>query len=407
MFHTITALVLAAVVVCGCCKNPRENKKRLVLLYIAATEASLSPYAENNVTDMLQGYVPKKNSKTEELLVLFQNRDNSTATGRSDAVLSRYYKNNSGNIIKEDITNYGNEFNACDPATLARVLAEAEAISKPAYRSMLISSHGTGCLPIGYFDSSGEKSGAKRLSSDADGISDLSRLKIRESVGYDSYTKNEIDIRDFAAAVSKYHWESILFDCCYMSTVEVAYEVRGCCDYVVGSPTEILITGFPYTVILEQLFKSPGKEGLEYICQKYYDLYQGQSGSLQSGTIALTDCSQLDALATICANIIATRRPEMEAVARLNVQHYFYSAKKDYFFDLAHYFEQFATAEQFAQFSAQMDKAVPYKAATEKFIGLKIDHYSGLSVYIPHPSYPILNAYYRQLAWNQAVKIVE
>ena len=230
---------------------------------------------------------------------------------------------------------------------------------------------------------------------------------MRESIGYDSTSHDEMDIREFARAMSAYHWESALLDCCYMGTIEVAYQLKDCCDYVIGSPTEILITGFPYLVILDQLFNHPGKEGLENICREYYTMYQAQSGALQSGTIALVKCSELDALANICANIVDASRSEMESVKRSNIQRYFYNADKDYFFDLAHYFESFATEEQYSSFSAQMNLAVPYKASTAKFLGINMLHYSGLSCYVPSASYPKLNAYYTQLEWNKKVKIIK
>ena len=380
-----------------------KAEKRMVLLYIAATEASLSPYAEGNVTDMLREYVPQKNSKKEELLVFFQMRDTDSPTKRSDATLKRYYTANNGKVAEELISNFGNEFNAADPESFSQVLALAESTCQPTYRSLLISSHGTGWLPVGYFDANNGESVMSILPK----TKAYSRMQVRESIGYDSNTRDEIDIRAFARALGAYKWESVLMDCCYMGTVEVAYQIKDCCDYMIGSPTEILITGFPYTVILDQLFNHPGREGLENICEAYYQLYQGQSGALQSGTIALVCCGELDALAGICAEIIATDRSDMQDVVRNNVQHYFYNAKKDYFFDLAHYFETFATSSQYARFATQLDKAVPYKAATAKFLGVEMVHFSGLSCYIPSESYPKLNAYYAQLDWNQKVKVIE
>ena len=409
----LTAILLVPMTACSDWFTPRETNTRMVLLYIAATERALSPYADGNISDMLREYVPSKKSNDQQLLVFFQNLDTDSPTNRSDATLTRYYTSNSGKIVAELVSNFGNEFDAADPESLARVLKLAESTCKPTTRCMLISSHGTGALPIGYFDGDGEKSSdafsisrASYSEGDAPAINP-SRMAMRESIAYDSHSHNEIDIRDFAQVLGEYHWESVLLDCCYMGAVEVAYQMRQCCDYIIGSPTEILITGFPYPVILDQLFNHPGEEGLKAICQAYYDLYQSQTGALQSGTIALVNCSEMDALADICADITASRRSEMEAVKRLNVQHYYYNSRKDYFFDLGHYFELFASEEQYERFSAQLDKAVPFKASTKQFLGINIEHYSGLSCYVPSASYPILNAYYKQLAWNQRVKILE
>ena len=388
VLHMLLVICLTVATGCGEFILP-TGEKRMVLVYIAASESSLTSYADGNVADLLHGHVPSRYSSTEDLLVFFQEHDNSTASRKSDATLTRYYAKGNGEIVKEPIASFGSDFDACTPESFAKVLATAEAASRPTIRTLLFSSHGTGWMPHGYFDSPGEKS------------------KSRKTIGYDCTTKNELDIRDFAAVLGKYHWEALLLDCCYMGTVESAYQLRNCCDWIIASPTEILVQGFPYTYILDQLFLYPGQTGLETICQRYYELYQGQSGSLQSGTISLTKCSELDNLADICANIVAQRRTEMEAVKRLDVQHYYYSPSKDYFFDLAHYFEKFATASQYSSFCEQLDKAVPFKKATAQFLGLKINRFSGLSIYIPDSRYVNLNAYYGDLDWNKKVKVIE
>ena len=389
--------------------NPTKPEKRMVLLYIAATEVTLSPYAENNITDMLNGYVPDRTSKTEELLVFFQNRDSESETLRSDATLTRYYTNRSGKVVQEVVATFDNTFDACTPESMAQVLAAAEAACSPTSRCLLFSSHGTGWMPSGYFDGGGESTlrMLSRQSVKESEYSDLSRLKIRESIGYDAKTKNEIDIRDFASVLGKYHWDAVLLDCCYMGTIEVAYELRNCCDWIIASPTEILITGFPYLILLENMFRTGDNSGLQTICQKYYELYQSQSGKLQSGTIGLVNCKELESLAQLCAKIVGESRTAMANVNRLGVQHYFYNQTKDFFFDFSHYFEQFASAESFASFSAQLKKAVPCCYTTEQFLGVDMEHFCGVSCYIPSPSYPKLNDYYKQLAWNQTVKIIE
>lgn len=38
----------------------------------------------------------------------------------------------------------------------------------------------------------------------------------------------------------------LVFDTCFMSSIEVLYEMRNSFDYIVSSPTEVLATGFPY-----------------------------------------------------------------------------------------------------------------------------------------------------------------
>ena len=44
------------------------------------------------------------------------------------------------------------------------------------------------------------------------------------------------------------HMDYILFDDCYMSSVEVAHALRHVTDYLIGSTSEIMAYGFPYAL---------------------------------------------------------------------------------------------------------------------------------------------------------------
>ena len=407
--HILAALAVTLLATgCGLINHDKDNEKRMVLFYIAATESSLSPYAETNIDQMVSGYIPSVDSKDQELLVFFQNKT-------TDATLRRYFTNHANQVAYEEIKSFGSDFNACTPEGLREVLEAAEEECKPKYRSLLFSSHGTGWMPEGYFNNSTDQaaSGSHVFKTKAgeDQIRSLSRLQAVSSVGYDSPSGNEIDIQDFAKVAGKWHWETIIFDCCYMGSVEVAYQIKDICDYMIASPTEILITGFPYRIILNELFNNPGKSGVEYIATKYYELYMAEQGIYQSGCIVSVDCSLMEPFAQVCADIVKDAGSRIAEVDRDAVQKYCYPSivkdGKDYFFDLAHYFEQFCTEEQYAQFSAALDQATVYKNSTEEFLRLKIEHYCGLSTYIPKASYKNLNAYYKTLAWNQKINILQ
>ncbi len=401
-FLNIALILCTLVFATGCPDDIKPEQKRMVLLYVAATEGSISGYAESNVVDLVKGHVPSKDSDSEELLVFFQDRDQNTATKRSDATLSRYYTNRSGQVVREELLNYGSDFNACSAESFERVLAAAEAQCNPAYRVLMFSSHGTGWLPSGYY------SNRESVRSCEEGLSAATSSPgaVRESIGYDSPTKDELDICDFASIMGKYHWEALIMDCCLMSTAEALYQLRTCCDWIVASPMEIMIDGFPYSELLDPLFLDPGQSGLETICQKYYEYYANREGVYRSATIALVKCSEMDNVASVAADIVALRRTEMESVNRSGVQQY-YTGSHDWFFDFAHYFEQFSTEAQYEVLTAALESAVPFKKATEKAYNIAINHYSGLSIYIPKDSYTTLNAYYKQLEWNQRVKIIE
>lgn len=66
------------------------------------------------------------------------------------------------------------------------------------------------------------------------------------SIGY--YRRTQMNIPDFHdVLLSSFPrpLKFILFDSCSMQAVEVAYELRDCAEYFIGSPTEIPGPGAP------------------------------------------------------------------------------------------------------------------------------------------------------------------
>lgn len=65
--------------------------------------------------------------------------------------------------------------------------------------------------------------------------------------------------------------EYILFDDCYMASVEVAYDLKEVTDYLIASPCEIMAYGMPYAEIGPHLL---GKVDYESICDAFYEFYK-------------------------------------------------------------------------------------------------------------------------------------
>ena len=74
-----------------------------------------------------------------------------------------------------------------------------------------------------------------------------------------------MDLPDLAEVLSPYRFDYILFDACFMGSVEVLYELRHSARYFIASPAEILADGFPYHLILPYLI---GKLELEKVAQE-------------------------------------------------------------------------------------------------------------------------------------------
>jgi len=93
----------------------------------------------------------------------------------------------------------------------------------------------------------------------------------------------------------------------------------------------------------------------------------------------------------------------------------YYRYDRHWFYDLDDFISRIAEEDRLSSFRTVMDDAVLYKRATDEFsltingrpeMQFLIKTFSGLSTYVPNPENPVLEEYYRTLAWNKAVRMV-
>lgn len=393
---------VAAAILCLCATScdwfsGEEEADNISILFYVSANNSLSTYAENSIEDLIKGYIPADGKKENVLLVYYHN-ENMAPT------LTKYTKDKKGEVVEEVIITYPASQNSSDITVFKQVLSDADEAAKCNRHGLILWSHATGWLPEGYYSSPSDAAqGAYRSMSVQEDFIDP-YADIVKSFGEDN--GKEIDIKDLAAALS-HHYDFILFDCCLMACIEVAYELRDKCDFIVFSPTEILAQGFPYTTIMEPLFNGKNREeALKSVCKQYFDLYDTQSGVYRSATVTMVRSAYLNDLAATVKGIFANNRSKMSEVNPDDVQRYFRFNKK-WFYDFGDYVSRIATEAEYAQFASAMDKAIAYKATTEHFLDIPIKKYSGLSTYIPLPYASNLNRYYKELGWNKSTEMIE
>ena len=373
-------LILLCVASCGWL-NPDKKQRQVVLLYFAANN-SLSAAGASDFEVLKSGWLPGIREKEKIVLVYRHFTD-------QNPVLSRLSCDKKGNVVEDIIQEYPFDTNSASAATLRTVIGDAETAWPAQRHGIVLWSHGSGFLPEGYFVNPVETSSGG-----------ASLLSFAEDNG------REMEISDLRDALSRFHYEFVLMDCCLMGNVEVAYELRNCCDYIVFSPTEILSDGFPYETMMEPVFTHPAETAMKIVCRNYMDQYLQQTGIYQSATVTLVRTSALERLAAACRPIFQQNQQQILSLDRSRVQPYF-RYNKHWYYDLDDFVGLISDEAQYVDFIAALNQAVIYKEATEEFIGVKISHYSGLSTYIPRAEYTVLNNFYKTLAWNQATGLVQ
>lgn len=355
-----------------------------VFMFFPWSNSLLSDF-RRTVEDM-QTVVAQRSMKDERIMVFM-------ATSEREAVLFELKKQN-GRCLTDTLRRYSDR-----PFTsrqwLTSLFSEVMTLAPASRYGMVVGCHGLAWVPV-----QGQRSARKRLGSqeridegdnlykeekiDKEGESnDLMHFEVQGPVTTrfigGTYPETQIETTDLADAMAdaSFHTEYILFDACYMSSVEVAYELKDVTHYLIASPTEVLSYGFPYITMGKHLLGTPNYKGIADSFISFYSSY-----NLPYGTVAVTDCTQLDALAAIAQQINAAATEQLVPNGVQIMDGY----SPTLFYDLGHLMSlKDAGTVLTAAFAEQLDKTVPYKGHTSQyFTTLKdapvdIKHYSGLN----------------------------
>lgn len=369
-----------------------------VFMFFPWSNSLLSDF-RRTVEDM-QTVVAQRSMKDERIMVFM-------ATSEREAVLFELKKQN-GRCLTDTLRRYSDR-----PFTssqwLTSLFSEVMTLAPASRYGMVVGCHGLAWVPV-----QGQRSARKRLGSrerideednlykeeriDKEG-NDLMHFEVQGPVTTrfigGTYPETQIETTDLADAMADagFHTEYILFDACYMSSVEVAYELKDVTHYLIASPTEVISYGFPYITMGKHLLGTPNYKGIVDSFISFYSSY-----NLPYGTVAVTDCTQLDALAAIAQQINAAAAEQTNAASegKLNTARSGKYAPNGVqimdgysptlFYDLGHLMSlKDAGTVLTAAFAEQLEKTVPYKGHTgQYFTALKdvpvdIKHYSGLN----------------------------
>ena len=369
-----------------------------VFMFFPWSNSLLSDF-RRTVEDM-QTVVAQRSMKDERVMVFM-------ATSEREAVLFELKKQN-GRCLTDTLQHYSDR-----PFTsrqwLTSLFSEVMTLAPASRYGMVVGCHGLAWVPV-----QGQRNARKKLDSQErideednlykeeklleeerlerkkQGLSkdqpqpnDLMHFEVQGPVTTrfigGTYPETQIETTDLANAMADagFHTEYILFDACYMSSVEVAYELKDVTHYLIASPTEVISYGFPYITMGKHLLGTPNYKGIVDSFISFYSSY-----NLPYGTVAVTDCTQLDALAAIAQQI---NEAATEQLAPNGVQ-IMDGYSPTLFYDLGHLMSlKDAGTVLTAAFAEQLDKTVPYKGHTDQyFTTLKdapvdIEHYSGLN----------------------------
>lgn len=175
--------------------------------------------------------------------------------------------------------------------------------------------------------------------------------------------------------------EYILFDDCYMSSIEVAYDLKDVTKYLIASPTEVMAYGFPYHECGKYLIGNVDYKG---VIQAFYEFYSQYT--YPYGTAAVTNCQELEQLANIVKRINIENQNNNISANSIQVMDGYTPA---IFFDFEDYINKICNdIVLLDEFSNQLRKTILFKCHTPQYYSafkgiLPINHYSGITTSDP------------------------
>lgn len=379
------------------------NPQRTILMYYPWSGGNgnvLTSYFWGNIESMKKAY--DSYAATDRMVVFIATSESqgyifdlSDYTGHTDNALAQYQKVNSPEFTTASgIVSILNKMRSIVPA--------------PSY-ALIIGCHGQGWIPTSVNNTANKVKRPGYVPFRPHWDYELSEGTPVTRLFGGTSAKYQTDISTLAEAISQFgaKMDYILFDDCYMATVEVAYDLRQSADWLVACPTEVMGDGILGANVGRYLLGTPDYNALCETFRSYYVSYSYASISYPYGTISAIKCSEVDSLSRVMKKINALYTFDASRTSSLQSMDGY---TPTIFFDMGDYVSKLCPDNTlYEEAKAQLERTVPYKAHTGKYPStvsgnLKaytISTYSGLTIGEP-TQYSALIPLYPTLAWYEA-----
>lgn len=391
-FRLFVAFVAVAFLLSSCCRYPWEHDdnalKRTVLLYMVA-ENSLSSNGYNRF-DLEELEEGAADIPSDCRMVVYVDDE-------GFPYLYALEKDKKGKVVHTVLKQYDTELDSSSKETLSDILSFVKAKYPSKSYGMIFWSHGSAWLPAS------------------------------RSIGIDngkntySNTGTQMDISDLAEVLEAFgKLDFLLFDACFMQSIEVDWTLRNSAAYIIGSPAEIPGPGAPYNDIIAPMFDD--KVDVQGIIDAYYhcyadSLYPTWYGSPYSFGVSLSavKCDRLQQLFDVTEPLLEKYvSPDIDDDL-IGVQRYnpVTSASRPEYYDLNGYMHHIIRSdEDYMAWKNAFDMAVPYRVTMDEWYSsysygmcsVDVDNYGGVSCFVPknRAFYKQMMDWFRSTSWYSA-----
>lgn len=351
-----------------------DKAKQTVIMYMPWADNTIHYYFEKNIS-AFEAAIERNHGLDGNQLIVFI-----AENGQQSQMYRIYYYD--GKCRRETLKTY--DFASCDyttPEGISQIISDAIAAAPASTYALAIGCHGMGWVPAG--TDVGTRTFMNNIKA-----ANAYPTRFFGSSGDPTY---QTDILTLAEGIANtgVKMKYILFDDCYMSNIETAYDLRNVTDYLIASTCEIMIDGMPYDEIGIDLLNNKFKN----VVDKSYNYYS--NFKTPCGTIGVTDCREVENMAYIMRQI-NDRYPDFP-YNTTDIQD-LDGFENTIFFDFGDYVSKLCSdPNMLSTFKEQLGRLVPYKANTETYYSWytgeqhPINTFSGITISDPSVNRSIAN----------------
>ena len=326
----------------------------MYLPYSGSGINDLYPFFEQNILDVEQSIKQAGGLGTNNLYVVIADH--------SPARVYLYRVRMEGTECVHDTIKRYDYPRLMDAQWITRVINDVRSISNTPKYAMLVGCHGNGWLPP---------------------MNNVARAKTRW-FGGPGYA---ISIADFAQGIQQagIKLEYLVFDDCYLSCAEVAYDLRNATNTLIASTSEVMAAGMPYAKVFQYLAAPQPNFG--QLVNDYIAYYQ--STDTPYATIGVINTQYIQPMAQLMRQVNATSTWNTANNYQLQDLDGSYFSPTVYF-DFGSYARALfgSNLTLYSQYRALMAQLVPYKGNTTYIYnasGTKtlVNEFSGITISDP------------------------
>lgn len=365
------------------------NKQTILVFYPwtgSQSSTGLLGYLQNNIDSICDGIIDRKGLNNSRVLVFLSNKYNHST------LYDLQYNATTKSVDRVPLKEYEGASYASAEG-IADIMNEVKTQASALNYALIVGVHGCGwtyASDWSRYPYYARPSVTRPRDNNFSGIQfgPDPNAPLTRFFGSVSLAENAMDISTLAEGIreSGLKMQYILFDACYMSNIETAYELKDVTNYKIASGSEIMAAGLPYRSMWSYLNSpTPNYSGIVSTSVNFYK----NNSSAPFCNLAAIDCRQVEKLASVMKDINAEY--QLSASVSLDSIQHLDGFRPNLFYDLETYVDSLRPSGYLLdQFKSQLKLTIKASDHTDEAYtciyssdSFKIKNYCGITISDP------------------------